>query len=76
MAKHAPPKPNDTAAVAAASQTPESKAAAEQAKIEAKNLKIKVKLLSNLSKGELAKALAANVTISEAQAMQAASFGI
>lgn len=69
MAKHAPPKPNDTAAVEAASQTPESKAAA-------KDLKIKAKLLGNLSKGELVKALAANVTISEAQAMQAASLGI
>ena len=76
MAKHAPPKPNDTAAVEAASQTPESKAAAEEAKITAKDLKIKVKLLGNLSKGELVKALAANVTISEAQAMQAASLGI
>lgn len=76
MAKHAPPKPNDAAAVEAASATPESKAAATDAKAAAKDFKAKTKLLGNLSKGDLVKALAANVTIAEAQAMQAEALGI
>ena len=76
MAKNIPPKPNDTAAVAAASQTPESKAAAEEAKAAAKEHKAKVKLLSSLSKGALTDALARNVTVSEAQAMQSEALGL
>lgn len=76
MAKQAPPKPSNSAAVEAASKTPETEAVAAQAKADAKAFKSRCKVLTSLSKGSLVKLLAAKVSNEEAKALQGEALGI